>query len=189
MQRGARRQPPWKTVPGAPTTGRGGHPLHSQLLRALFRRWVNLRALCPHIPFLAVVRIYFSVTDFPAPPCRSACDTLDAHELHVTRRGEACHYSHFTGRESEREALGGSPRPTMTHEDQQPETLLPDPGPTLPSTTHYFCKGFSFNKGNGTGHVTFIHESLCVFSLAPWLSVRTEQAGASQSRQLVPGPR
>lgn len=75
----------------------------------------------------------------------------------------------------------------MTHKDQQPETLLPDPGPTLPSTTHYFCKGFSFNKGNGTGHVTFIHESLCVFSLAPWLSVHTAQAGASQPRQLVPG--
>lgn len=32
----------------------------------------------------------------------------------------------------------------------------------LPSTKYYFCKGFSFNKGNSTSHVTFIHESLCV---------------------------
>lgn len=37
----------------------------------------------------------------------------------------------------------------------------------LPSAKYYFCKGFSFNKGNSTSHVTFIHESLCVFSLAP----------------------
>lgn len=33
----------------------------------------------------------------------------------------------------------------------------------LPSTKYYFRKGFSFNKGNRTSHVTFIHESLCVF--------------------------
>lgn len=57
---------------------------------------------------------------------------------------------------------------TMTHYDQQPETRFPDswfnvPHIMLPSTKYYFCKGFSFNKGNRTSHVTFIHESLCVF--------------------------
>ena len=61
---------------------------------------------------------------------------------------------------------------TLTHEEQQLDTWFPDswvsvPHTLLPSPKYYFGKGFSFNKGTRTSHVTFIQESLCVFSLAP----------------------
>lgn len=44
-----------------------------------------------------------------------------------------------------------------------PDSWFNVPHTMLPSTKYYFCKGFSFNKGSRTSHVTFIHESRCVF--------------------------
>lgn len=61
--------------------------------------------------------------------------------------------------------------------NQKPGFLIPGlmfHNTTLPSMKYYFYKGFSSNKGSRPSHVTFIHESLCVF-ISTWVLCSWEQ--------------